>query len=419
LWKEAIPADVRIKEIEQGILPDTIETLKEPSEILNLAYKLVNSANSETLIIFHTTNALLRQERSGGITLLFENAIKHKLQVRILVPIEDKIADTIQKRKGIHGIEIRSIEPIMQTRVTILVVDRKYSLVVELKDDTKEDIQEHAAIGLATYSNSKSTVLSYTSIFEALWRQSELYEELKNRSVAQKEFINIAAHELRNPIQPILGLSDILLRSDASFADTHDDKVKQRQIIEVIARNAKRLQRLTEDILDVSRIEGRTLNLSMDSVPTKTIGEMVEEYASEYWNRTNHNKRLRDSFLCPKQLDSISIIADQNRIRQVICNLLDNAVKFTRKGTITVSAEIDTERRYLIIRVKDTGSGIDSALLSKLFTKFVTKSEGGTGLGLYICKGIIEAHGGQIWASNRAKTVDGATSSFSLPLTQS
>jgi two-component system sensor histidine kinase VicK len=131
------------------------------------------------------------------------------------VPIEDKITDTIQRLERINGIQIRNIEPTMQTRMTILVVDRKYSLVVELKDDSKDNLEE--PIGLATYSNSKSTVLSYVSIFDTLWKQSELREELIIRSKAQQEFINIAAHELRTPIQPILGLSDVLLQSDILF----------------------------------------------------------------------------------------------------------------------------------------------------------------------------------------------------------
>jgi len=212
LWKKAIPAKQRMREIEEGQEREFIETIQDPSEIIGVGYRLIRAAKDEILIIFHTANALLRQEKSGGIDLLVENATTYKTLVKILVPIEDKITDTIQRLEKINGIQIRNIEPTMQTRMTILVVDRTYSLVVELKDDTKDNLEE--AIGLATYSNSKSTVLSYVSIFDTLWKQSELREELLIHSMAQKEFINIAAHELRNPIQPILGLSDVLLRSD-------------------------------------------------------------------------------------------------------------------------------------------------------------------------------------------------------------
>lgn len=212
LWKRSMPAEDRIKEIEEGVTPDIIEIFNDASEIINIAYRLVRAAKDEILIIFHTSNALVRQEKAGGLDLLIENVLNCKTQVKILIPIEDKVTSIIHRLQQIDGIHIRNIEPTIQTKMTILVVDKKYSLVVELKDDSKDDFKE--AIGLATYSSSKSTVLSYVSIFDALWKQSELREELLIRSMAQKEFINIAAHELRNPIQPILGLSDVLLRSD-------------------------------------------------------------------------------------------------------------------------------------------------------------------------------------------------------------
>lgn len=217
LWSQTFPARLRIKELEEGIRPEVLQAIRDPSEIIEVGRNLVRTANEEILIIFHTANGLLRQEKIGGVNLLIESALKYKTRIKILVPIENRIASTVHKLKKIKGIQIRNIEQAMQTMMTILVVDRKDSLVIELKDDTKEESEQ--AIGLATYSNSKSTVLSYVSIFETLWRQSELREELTIRSMAQKDFINIAAHELRNPIQPILGLSDILQRSDIFFED--------------------------------------------------------------------------------------------------------------------------------------------------------------------------------------------------------
>jgi two-component system, OmpR family, sensor histidine kinase VicK len=381
-------------------------------------------------LIFHTANGLLRQEKSGGVDLLIENANKHKILVKILVPVEDKIHNSVRRLKQIKGIQIRNIEPAMQTRMTILVVDRMYSLVVELKDDSKENSDE--AIGLATYSNSKSSVLSYASIFETLWKQSELREELMIRSMAQKEFINIAAHELRNPIQSILGLSDVLLRSDVYLDSSKgsNNEIKQKEILEIIARNARRLQRLTEDILDITRIEGKTLKLNKQSfVLPEIIREVIQDYGTEI---KSSNKNIVLSFSSPFELESIPVIADKNRIKQVICNLIDNAIKFTQKGKISIATEIDSKSVQVIVKVKDAGTGIDSEILPKLFTKFVSKSDsGGTGLGLYICKGIIEAHHGMIWAENNSegnhsmevdhddRDGEGATFSFSLPLTHS
>jgi two-component system sensor histidine kinase VicK len=418
LWERAAIGELRMKEIEEATIPDMIETLKEPSEVINLAYKHVRSANSEILIIFHTTNALLRHKKTGGIDLLIENVIKNKTHVRILVPIEDKVKEVIHKLEQVNGIDIRNIEAPMQTRMTILLVDRKYSLVVELKDDTKNDLKE--AIGLATYSNSESTVLSYVSIFETLWKQSELREELLAHSMAQKEFINVAAHELRNPIQPILGLSEILLKADDTvFNSSRNNTLIQKEIVEIIVRNARRLWRLTEDILDVTRIEGKSLKLNKQSFSiVRTLSEMIKDYASDM---RNSNRKLSFSIISPKELDSAHILADENRIKQVIANLVDNAIKFTEEGIVTVSVEINPRRDYLIVKVKDTGSGIDREILPRLFTKFATKSARGTGLGLYICKGIIEAHKGDIWAINNSiengtGNNKGATFGFSLPL---
>jgi len=302
----------------------------------------------------------------------------------------------------------------MQTRVTILVVDRMYSLVIELKDDTKQS--SNKAIGLAAYSNSKSTVLSYVSIFESLWKYSELREELLIQNMAQKEFINIAAHELRTPIQPILGLSEIL----SPIAGK-----KNKEYIDVIIRNAKKLKRLSEDILDTTRIESKTLNLKKQSFSfIKTIGDIVNDYSSSSTTEINKyaNSQVTISFSVSEDLRSIDVVADQDRIKQVLSNLVNNSLKFTKIGTITITAEIDKKYynhkviHQIIVRVKDTGTGIDLDIFPRLFSKFVTKSNevGGTGLGLYICKGIIEAHGGKMWAKNN-EDGKGATFSFSLP----
>jgi two-component system sensor histidine kinase VicK len=247
LWRQALPAHVRIKELEEGIHPEVLQTIRDPNEIIEVGHNLVRTAKDEILIIFHTANALLRQEKIGGVNLLIGSALKHKTRIKILVLIENEIASTVHRLKKIKGIQIRNMEHEMQTMMTILVVDRMSSLVIELKDDTKEDSEQ--AIGLATYSNSRSTVLSYVSIFETLWRQSELREELTIRSTAQRDFVNIAAHELRNPIQPILGLSDILLQhSDTSSNGGRSTEFKmtdqQKEMITIVARNARKVDGL-------------------------------------------------------------------------------------------------------------------------------------------------------------------------------
>jgi signal transduction histidine kinase len=303
-----------------------------------------------------------------------------------------------------------------ETKATILVVDRKDSMVMELKDDSKSTFYE--AIGLSTHSNSKAGVLSYVAIFENLWKQSELYEQLKIHDKMQKEFINIAAHELRTPVQPILGLSEIVLQN------TKD--VEQAKLLEVINRNAKRLQRLTEDILDVTKIESQSLNLNkeqfnLNDVITSAIDDITTNkiISSSYPKTKNPIINLK----CNSQ--DIFVYADKGRISQVISNLLNNAVKFTKdeEGIITVMIEKkDHEKeeeqhnnQEIVVSIQDTGQGIDPQIFPRLYTKFVTKSETGTGLGLFICKGIIEAHYGRLWAQNNSNG-KGATFSFSLPI---
>ena len=178
-------------------------------------------------------------------------------------------------------IDVRYIVQMSETKATILVIDRKASLVMEIKDDSKTTFVE--AIGLSTYSNSKAGVSSYVAIFENLWRQTELYDQLKEaherlkiHDKMQKEFINIAAHELSTPIQPIIGLSEIL-RSKKG------DIEQYKELLDAIIRNAKRLQRLTEDILDVTRIESQSLHLNKEQFK---VNEVILTVHRGLWNTT-------------------------------------------------------------------------------------------------------------------------------------
>jgi two-component system, OmpR family, sensor histidine kinase VicK len=402
-WKKAIPAEQKIKEIEEGIKPEVIETIRDPVEIQMVAFELVNSAKEEILIVFSTANAFLRQVRAGATELLQE-AAERGIKVKILTPMNEFVKDIIiQKILGKQKrIEVRYIGESLQSKVSIIVIDRKFSLVVELKDDTKETSYE--AVGLATYSNSKPTVSSYASIFESLWIQSELYEQLKVHDKMQKEFIDIAAHELRTPIQPILGLTGVL----------HSRKGRDREeeeLMDVIIRNARRLQRLTEDILDITRIESQSLHLKKERFD---INEVILNAITDSRNHIKRESNYNIKFIYKDRKD-IFVEADKARIIQVISNLLCNAIKFTNHGTVTISVE-EKDNYQIVVSIKDTGIGIDPEIVSRLFSKFATKSNTGTGLGLFISKSIIESHGGMIWAENNPGGEKGAIFYFSLPL---
>jgi signal transduction histidine kinase len=309
---------------------------------------------------------------------------------------EQTIADL--KKYAQKDIDIRFIKQAESSMATCLVVDRKFSLVMEIRDDLKETFDE--SIGLSVYSTSKAGVLSYVSIFESLWSQTELYEQLKVHDKMQKEFINVAAHELRTPIQPILGLSEVL---------QHQIKDNEQHIlVDVISRNAKRLQRLTEDILDITRIESQSLNLKKEIFNLNEIMSILAEYES----RTGSKNNVKITFASK---GDFIVQGDRGRLAQVLSNIISNAIKFTQEGNIDISLERLRDGKDVILSVKDTGSGIDPDIMPRLFTKFATKSHIGTGLGLYISKSIIEAHGGRIWAENNSDGT-GATFSFSLPI---
>jgi two-component system, OmpR family, sensor histidine kinase VicK len=334
LWSKAIPAEQRIREIEEGAILGKTEIIQSPKDIQQLFINMVKSAKHEVLLVLPSINSFLREERIGIIELLKQAAVategSNSINVRILTPtnytIEKKLQEIVvggkqeeqeQKKKSfdIRHIDVESYEEeaieykeaaekITVTTVTIVVVDRKESLVIEKKDDSKENFIE--AVGIATYSNSKPTVLSYISIFESLWSQVKLYEKLKIHDKMQKEFINIASHEMKTPTQAILGYSDLVQK--------HPEK--REEMLNAISRN---------------------------------------------------------------------------------------------------------DNQEVMVSVKDNGEGIHPEMLPRLFTKFATKSFTGTGLGLFISKSIIEAHGGKMWAKNNSDDLDngekgGATFAFTLPL---
>jgi nitrogen-specific signal transduction histidine kinase len=414
LWKNGVDAKSRINDIEGGLDTEGIDIIQNPNEIQRLAFELEKLAKKEIRIIFSTANTFHRQESIGAIQLLKEAITQRGVKVRILTPKDDLIEEKAQKLIQ-QSIDIRYIEPSSQTKISFIVADDNSSLSVELKDDKKRT--SYDAIGLATYSNSKPTVLSYISIFESLWKQADLYQRLENSNEElaganeklkesdriQKEFINVAAHELRTPIQPILGLSEVLKSKITNKNEC--------ELIDAIARNAKRLHRLTEDILDVTKIESQSLQLNKEKF---YLNDVITSVLADYKGVIRRTKDVKVSVISN---GDIPIEADKGRLNQVISNLLNNAIKFTQKGSIVISSQIKDNDNNVIVFVKDTGVGIDQGIMSRLFSKFASKSFTGTGLGLFISKSIIEAHGGKIWAENNPDG-KGATFSFALPLSR-
>ena len=264
-------------------------------------------------------------------------------------------------------------------------------------------------------------------------------EQLKIHDRMQKEFINIAAHELRTPIVPIIGFCELLYsrikgRQQQQKGQGQQEK-EEEEMAETILRNANRLAQLTEDILDVTRIESNTLKLKKERF---NLNDVIVDAVADYREQiANGNVKLMYE---PGNNNTFVVEADRRRVTQVISNLLNNSIKFTKEGSVTVTTTIrrkdfvvaDRDNNHgdggggseeVIIAIKDTGSGIDPELTPRLFTKFASKSYQGTGLGLFISKSIVEAHGGKIWAENNNnyssdsdRKHKGATFYFTLPV---
>jgi signal transduction histidine kinase len=241
-------------------------------------------------------------------------------------------------------------------------------------------------------------------------------EQLKIHDKMQKEFINIAAHELRTPIQPIIGLSEVLRSKKGSYSvgGLENQQQMHDEFLDVIIRNAKRLGRLTQDILDITKIESQSLMLNKEKFNlNQLISDAVEDYKNQLAKENTDGKNIQLEIVSN---EALWVEADRTRIHQVLSNLLSNAIKFTIEGTISIITE--RKDNEIFVSVSDVGTGIHSEILPKLFTKFTTKSNTGTGLGLYISKSIVEAHGGRIWAKNNADSnmeQVGATFTFSIP----
>ncbi len=259
---------------------------------------------------------------------------------------------------------------------------------------------------LNTIVNTRTSELkkSNDSLAESNKQLALANEQLKVHDKMQQEFINIASHEMKTPTQAILGYSKLIQR--------HPER--REEMLEAIARNATRLQRLTNDILDVTRIETQSLKLNIERVNlNELISDVIEDQINQI-EKTNKDIKISHE----PQDQTIEVEADKNRLAQVVSNLLSNAIKFTKKGTIRVTEEVKDGKA--LVSIKDTGQGIDTEIFPRLFLKFAAKSETGTGLGLFISKSIVEAHGGKIWAENNSSSdgKKGAVFTFSIPVSK-
>lgn len=431
LWNKAIPAEQRIREIEEGRTSENLDIIQDTEKSINRAFDIMNKTQKELLVLFATPRTFTFALR-GESADIYRKISKKGVDIKLLVPRGSAEIENEHMRKVREispKINLRQSDVGLNTRITIMISDRKEFMNWELKDDTLDN--PYLAGGIATYSNIRALASSYAIIFDNLWKMTEILENLRianvkleNSENAMKEFINIAAHELRTPLQPILGLSEML-------HDARNDPDHHRKLINVIVRNAHKLENLAENILDVTRIDSGRLQLSTQKVDLHELVEsVVLDFHAVVENEIDKKENNRKAIICLKDEypdrseDTNSehpiVLADANRIVQVITNLLSNAVKVSKEGdraliTITRGIRVIDGQPTAIVSISDQGQGINPEIMTRLFQKFISGSEKGTGLGLYISKNIVKAHGGDIWAENN-KSGLGATFGFTLPL---
>jgi len=417
LWAGAVPAEQKIEQIEEGTVDhEYLQVIKSQNKASRIFTELVKSIEKEALIFLPSDKVMVRIDKLGIVNHLIRASLEKKVTIKIICPLSEDNKEILNRiNKEDPSIQVLNGEG--NSLFGMCIVDNEKLLRTEIRELNTDDFSK--TIDFAIYSNRKLTVNSFKSIFDLLWNERILNDQLKVNDKTQKEFIDIAAHELRTPAQAILGYAEIAMmkvNNENAF-----DSEKRVSFMAAVYRNASRLQRLTNDILDVTRIESGSLRLNLEKFDlNQVISDIVDDYRSEIERSDSDVKLVHEV-----QNKAILVEGDKNRLTQVISNLVGNAIKFTSQGNITVKSEIENEQNNKVrVSVKDTGSGIDSKIMPRLFTKFVAKSNAGTGLGLFISKSIIEAHGGKIWALNNPSLygngsgIGGATFTFNISLSQ-
>jgi signal transduction histidine kinase len=377
LWAMARPAQQKILELEKGVEPQFMEIITEPAKATKTFAGMLKSAEKKILLLLPHASSLRKAEDAGVLEVIAGKVRKKGFEARIISPMDK--AQKEQLPKGVSALVGH------ESSMSLLIVDDKKCFLIEEREESSQ--------GFIIYTNSPAAVRTFKSFFDIQWRELVFIDGLMAMGRQRDEFISVAAHELRNPITPIM-----------LFVDGLKEEFGDRPEVAGIVRNTRRLQMLIQDILDTAKIDNNNLVLKKSRVE---LNRLVGDACSDARNQAKGGVAI--AF---RPAGRLHVMADPARISQVVYNLLDNALKFTKKGTITVTAE--AKGRYAQMSVRDEGAGIDPKVLPKLFEKFVTASDRGTGIGLYLCKAIVVSHGGTIEGENNRRG-RGATFSFTLP----
>ncbi|HYG00165.1 MAG TPA: sensor histidine kinase [Candidatus Saccharimonadales bacterium] len=367
----------------QSLVP---EEIRGPYNSL-LARSLQGSAGAEDLILFGGNKTTLTYQPVfiGGKylwTLFVSSPHQLAAEVGVLINNQKNFSTLMILIIGAVALGIAFLILSWNKRLESAVSSR----TIELKD-------------------ANNSLVKYNKLLESANEKLSIHDKM------QKEFINIAAHELRTPIMPILGDAIYL---EKQFEEGKKEVKVDREQVSSIIRNAKRLRRLASDILDITKIESQSLKLNKEQFNLNDI--ILSSISDIKAQLLSSNPEQLENLIIVYEPKDVFVFADKNRITQVLFNLLSNSIKFTERGSIEIIVKIENDSagiKYVVVSIRDTGQGIDGDILPRLFTKFASKSFEGTGLGLFISKSIVHSHGGKIWAVNNLDL--GATFYFKIP----
>ena len=399
LWNGSVPAERKLKELEEGLEPEFLEVINDPRESIKIITKLVGSVNEEVLLLLPKSESMVSMYQLGIFDQLIDVSKKRKTKIRIICPINDENYEIVHfLQSNSPNISILSGT---EGAVGLIIVDNSKLFIAEVREEMVKEFSKTLGFGL--FSNSASVIKSIRLFFELLWTSDELNEKLKAHKKLQVEFINIASHEFKTPIQSLLAYSELL----------QSGPEKDKSSVDGIQRNALRLKLLSNNLLDLTKIESNALVIAKERFDLSyLILSVVEDFKNQIKGMYS-DQPLKVSFA---NQGPLFIQADKERVTQIVTNIIRNALKFTENGTISIA--LKKGKNEVTISVKDSGQGIDPDVMPHLFSKFMTRNHNsGTGIGLYISKNIVEAHGGKIWGRNNSNG-KGATFSFTLPVKQ-
>ena len=428
LWNLSVPAAERIREIEEGIEPSRIEVIKDSVEVFSKLLELIGGATKEIQIVLPTANAFHRQEKIGVVDAL-EKAAKRGAKVRILSPFDHKISKSIAEKENWQVSPYETSEerkqipidlvgsPILfreidiaktSTRVSIFAFDDSKSFVIEQKDDSKGDFSE--AIGLATYSNSTSTVASYIAIFEKLWRESELREseararkELaaslirEERAAREAKLLqDILAHDMRNYNQVIQLATELLWE--------HNSESRNDSQTSVMLESLKSAVEGSTTLLERAKKLGKILSDADVKLFPVNIFKSIEDSMALIRACNPRTKIIDERVISPSisNPNLIYVYADE-LLDDVFQNVYTNAVKYTESDEIFVQTRIDEDlnKHRLIVSISDRGKGIPDDRKYKIFSRYLESAKG-SGLGMSIVHAlVVDRYKGEVKVKDR------------------